>query len=135
MTLTHGVGVGWLAPSLPLLGSEETPLGTSISIDEASWVGSLIGLGALTGNIIFGLLLDRLGRKMCMYLLAIPNMVDIMPSFESVFPITQIFDNVDLLDSYLFGSRRDVPICWTISSRRFGWRLLCGITHICSRNI
>ncbi|XP_034485937.1 facilitated trehalose transporter Tret1-2 homolog [Drosophila innubila] len=75
MTLTHGVGVGWLAPSLPLLGSEETPLGTSISIDEASWVGSLIGLGALTGNIIFGLLLDRLGRKMCMYLLAIPNMI------------------------------------------------------------
>ncbi|XP_062125159.1 facilitated trehalose transporter Tret1-like [Drosophila sulfurigaster albostrigata] len=75
MTFTHGVGVGWLAPSLPLLGSEETPLDKPISIDEISWVGSLIGLGALTGNIIFGLLLDRLGRKLCMYLLAIPNMI------------------------------------------------------------
>ncbi|XP_017845537.1 facilitated trehalose transporter Tret1 [Drosophila busckii] len=75
MTLTHGVGVGWLAPSLPLLGSEESPLGEAISIVEASWVGSLIGLGSLTGNIIFGTLLDRLGRKLCMYLIAIPNMI------------------------------------------------------------
>ncbi|KAH8359705.1 hypothetical protein KR093_008426 [Drosophila rubida] len=75
MTFTHGVGVGWLAPSLPLLGSAESPLDTPISIDQVSWVGSLIGLGALTGNIIFGLLLDRLGRKMCMYLLAVPNMI------------------------------------------------------------
>lgn len=75
MTFTHGVGVGWLAPSLPFLGSANTPLDTSVTIDQASWVGSLIGLGALTGNIIFGLLLDRLGRKVCMYFLAIPNMV------------------------------------------------------------
>lgn len=86
MTLSHGVGVGWLAPSLPLLGSEETPLGTAISINEASWVGSLIGLGAMTGNILFGLLLDRLGRKKCMYLLAIPNMVDIYCVYARVFP-------------------------------------------------
>jgi len=78
MTFTHGVGVGWLAPSLPLLGSEKSPLGQPINIDEASWVGAFVGLGALTGNIIFGLLLDRLGRKMCMYFLAIPNMVNIM---------------------------------------------------------
>ncbi|XP_030558999.1 facilitated trehalose transporter Tret1-like [Drosophila novamexicana] len=74
MTLTHGIGVGWLAPSLPLLGAELSPLDRPISIEEASWVGSLIGLGALAGNIIFGLLVDRLGRKMSMYFLAIPNM-------------------------------------------------------------
>lgn len=76
MTLTHGIGVGWLAPSLPLLGAELSPLDRPISIEEASWVGSLIGLGALAGNIIFGLLVDRLGRKMSMYFLAIPNMVN-----------------------------------------------------------
>lgn len=75
MTFTHGVAVGWLAPSLPLLGSEKSPLGEPINIDEASWVGAFVGLGALTGNIIFGLLLDRLGRKICMYFLAIPNMI------------------------------------------------------------
>ncbi|XP_017104189.2 facilitated trehalose transporter Tret1-like [Drosophila bipectinata] len=74
MTLTHGVGVGWLSPSLRLLGSDHSPLGDPITIGEASWMGSLIGLGSLTGNIIFGLLLDRLGRKLCMYFLAIPNM-------------------------------------------------------------
>ncbi|TDG42783.1 hypothetical protein AWZ03_010795 [Drosophila navojoa] len=74
LTLQHGIGVGWLAPSLPFLGSDQTPLNTPITVTETSWVGSLIGLGALTGNIIFGLLLDRLGRKVCMNLLAIPNM-------------------------------------------------------------
>lgn len=77
LTLQHGIGVGWLAPSLPFLGSDQTPLNTPITVTETSWVGSLIGLGALTGNIIFGLLLDRLGRKVCMNLLAIPNMVTI----------------------------------------------------------
>ncbi|XP_036675117.3 facilitated trehalose transporter Tret1 [Drosophila suzukii] len=75
MTLTHGIAVGWLSPSLRLLGSDESPLGEPLTIVEASWVGSLIGLGSLTGNIIFGLLLDRLGRKLCMYFLAIPNMI------------------------------------------------------------
>jgi len=49
-------------------------------------VGSLIGLGSLTGNIIFGLLLDRLGRKVCMYFLAIPNMVDKVHMFFKGFP-------------------------------------------------
>ncbi|XP_002019496.2 facilitated trehalose transporter Tret1 [Drosophila persimilis] len=75
MTLTHGLAVGWLSPSLRLLGSENSPLGPPLTIVQASWVGSLIGLGSLSGNIIFGLLLDRIGRKMCMYILAIPNMV------------------------------------------------------------
>ncbi|EDV93397.1 facilitated trehalose transporter Tret1 [Drosophila grimshawi] len=74
MTLTHGIGIGWFAPSLPLLGSEETPLNQPISVNEVSWVGGLVGLGALAGNIIFGLLLDRIGRKLCMYFMAIPNM-------------------------------------------------------------
>lgn len=85
MTFTHGVGVGWLAPSLPLLGSENTPLDTPVTIDQASWVGSLVGLGALAGNIIFGLVLDRLGRKVCMYFLAIPNMVSTLVLYSRVF--------------------------------------------------
>ncbi|XP_017119967.1 facilitated trehalose transporter Tret1 [Drosophila elegans] len=75
MTLTHGIGVGWLSPTLRLLGSDKSPLGDPLTITQASWIGSLIGLGSLTGNIIFGLLLDRLGRKLCMYFLAIPNMI------------------------------------------------------------
>ncbi|XP_070143279.1 facilitated trehalose transporter Tret1 isoform X3 [Drosophila kikkawai] len=75
MTLTHGIAVGWLSPSLRLLGSDHSPLGDPLTITEASWVGSLIGLGSMTGNIVFGLLIDRLGRKLCMYFLAIPNMM------------------------------------------------------------
>ncbi|KAI8045069.1 facilitated trehalose transporter Tret1 [Drosophila gunungcola] len=75
MTLTHGIGVGWMSPTLRLLGSDKSPLGDPLTITQASWIGSLIGLGSLTGNIIFGLLLDRLGRKLCMYFLAIPNMI------------------------------------------------------------
>ncbi|XP_030374058.1 facilitated trehalose transporter Tret1-like [Scaptodrosophila lebanonensis] len=74
MTFTHGVSVGWLSPTLRLLSSENSPLGYEITFVEASWIGSLMGLGSLVGNIGFGLLLDRIGRKTCMYGLAIPNM-------------------------------------------------------------
>lgn len=136
MTFTHGVGVGWLAPSLPLLGSGNTPLESPVTIDQASWVGSLIGLGALTGNIIFGLLLDRLGRKLCMYFLAIPNIVCTFAFvlschiFEGFPFVTQLCYILDILDSYLYGSRCDVSVRRQISSRSGWWRLLCGTAHI-----
>jgi len=37
MTLTHGIAVGWLSPSLRLLASDESPLGDPLTITQASW--------------------------------------------------------------------------------------------------
>ncbi|XP_068153067.1 facilitated trehalose transporter Tret1-like [Drosophila tropicalis] len=75
MTLTDGIGIGWLSPTLTLLSSENNPFGDALTVVQASWVGSVIGLGSLVGDLIFGLLIDRLGRKICLFVLAIPNMI------------------------------------------------------------
>lgn len=72
----HGIGLGWLSPMLPQLQSEEkTPLNFVIDVYEASWVGSIICLGGLTGNFLFSYLMNRFGRKAALYGLSIPNTV------------------------------------------------------------
>ncbi|KAM7362746.1 facilitated trehalose transporter Tret1-like [Cochliomyia hominivorax] len=72
LTFAHGIAAGWISPTLHQLQSHNSPTGFVITVEEVSWIGSLFGLGSLTGNILFGLLLNRIGRKWCMYLIALP---------------------------------------------------------------
>ncbi|KNC32811.1 putative facilitated trehalose transporter Tret1-2 [Lucilia cuprina] len=72
LTFAHGIATGWISPTLHILQSENSPTNFVVSVEQASWIGSLFGLGSLSGNIIFGLLLNRIGRKWCMYLIALP---------------------------------------------------------------
>ncbi|KAM7364422.1 facilitated trehalose transporter Tret1-like [Cochliomyia hominivorax] len=72
LTFAHGIATGWISPALHQLQSYNSPTNFVVSVEEVSWIGSLFGLGSLTGNILFGLLLNRIGRKWCMYLIAIP---------------------------------------------------------------
>ncbi|KAH8391771.1 hypothetical protein KR215_002775 [Drosophila sulfurigaster] len=74
ITFCHGIGLGWLSPMLPLLQSpEETPLSFVIDVHQASWLGAVISLGGVTGNFFFSYLMNRFGRKVSLYVLAIPN--------------------------------------------------------------
>ncbi|CAD6995667.1 unnamed protein product [Ceratitis capitata] len=75
ITFTHGISLGWLSPIIQVLQSPDSPLSFTITTEQVSWIGSLFGIGFLVGNIFFGLTLDRLGRKLNMYLLAIPHML------------------------------------------------------------
>ncbi|XP_004529276.1 facilitated trehalose transporter Tret1 [Ceratitis capitata] len=75
ITLSHGIGIGWLSPTLLILQSPQTPLDFTIAVDDVSWIGSIFGLGSLCSNIFFGLVADRFGRKTNMYLLALPHML------------------------------------------------------------
>lgn len=70
---SHGVGLGWLSPTLSILQSESSPLDFPVSVDEASWIGSLLGLGSLCGNIVIGCLQNIIGRKLCLYVIALPH--------------------------------------------------------------
>lgn len=65
---------------------------------EISWIGSLFGLGSLLGNIMFGVLLDRIGRKWCMYMLALPVIVRLMKMhcFFEIF-LLKLFYNLYLI--------------------------------------
>lgn len=59
--LAAGCALTWSSPTLVKLQNGEGDL--KITKDEASWVGSLVTLGAAVGPILAGVLLDRLGRK------------------------------------------------------------------------
>ncbi|XP_064541794.1 facilitated trehalose transporter Tret1-like [Drosophila montana] len=73
LCISHGTGIGWLSPILRKLQSDESPLDFQLTISEVSWVGSAVGLGALVGNALTGLLLPRIGSRLCLLLVAIPH--------------------------------------------------------------
>ncbi len=43
-----------------------------LTTSEMSWVSALINLGAMVGALVGGLLMDRLGRKTTLILMAVP---------------------------------------------------------------
>lgn len=69
--------MGWLSPTLTKIQGPDTPLDFQVNIDEISWLGSMLGLGSLCGNLTVAILLERMGRKFCIYLLAVPYAVSI----------------------------------------------------------
>uniref|UniRef100_A0A0A1WK54 Facilitated trehalose transporter Tret1 n=1 Tax=Zeugodacus cucurbitae TaxID=28588 RepID=A0A0A1WK54_ZEUCU len=91
ITFCNGIALGWCSPILAKLQSPtENPLDFTATVQQASWIGSLISAGGVTGNLLFGVLLDLIGRKACIYLIAIPHMcfwvlVYFAPSIEYLY--------------------------------------------------
>ncbi|XP_034667779.1 facilitated trehalose transporter Tret1 [Drosophila subobscura] len=74
ITFCHGIALGWLSPMLPqLLSEQDTPLDFFIDVGQASWLGAAISLGGISGNFSFSFLMNRFGRKVSLYALALPN--------------------------------------------------------------
>ncbi|XP_030383924.1 facilitated trehalose transporter Tret1-like [Scaptodrosophila lebanonensis] len=73
LTFSHGIGVGWMSPVMRDLRTENSPFDFAVVVEELSWVGSVLGIGSIIGNILVGVLHDRIGRKLVMYILAIPH--------------------------------------------------------------
>lgn len=79
ITISHGAAIGWVSPFLPYLQSGESHLTSgSVSIEQASWIGSLLCIGGLIGAPVFGLLADRFGKKLGLQLIVIPHVVSIV---------------------------------------------------------
>ncbi|XP_055304279.1 uncharacterized protein LOC129569467 [Sitodiplosis mosellana] len=71
--LAHGCIVGWIAPALGILASEETPLEVGpFSNEQMSWIGSINCLGALCGSFSFGYFISLMGCKRAMIALTVP---------------------------------------------------------------
>ncbi|XP_063708636.1 solute carrier family 2, facilitated glucose transporter member 8-like [Culicoides brevitarsis] len=65
-TMAAGTCMGWSAPVIPKLSHPEmkdTPLSHVLSDNEASWIGSLVSLGAIFGPLIAGPSANIIGRK------------------------------------------------------------------------
>lgn len=76
VTVGYGVTVGWTAPIIPLLRSEDTPLPAGpITVEQASWIGSSLCIGGMTGTVLFALIHTYFGKKIGLLLLAVPHLV------------------------------------------------------------
>ncbi|KAH8267473.1 hypothetical protein KR018_006737 [Drosophila ironensis] len=74
ITFCHGIALGWLSPMLPkLLSKDSSPLSFHIDVDQASWLGAVISIGGISGNFSFSYLMNRFGRKVSIYALAVPH--------------------------------------------------------------
>lgn len=65
--------MGWVAPALILLTTDETPLKTGpITLEQLSWIGSVNCIGGIIGTFTFGFFTNFMGCKRAMAFLAVP---------------------------------------------------------------
>ncbi|XP_046973109.1 facilitated trehalose transporter Tret1-like [Vanessa cardui] len=62
-SLCTGMSMGWTSPALPQLRSNNSPLSQVPTLQQESWIGSLLVLGGLLGPLITVPLLNRIGRR------------------------------------------------------------------------
>lgn len=75
--LGYGCGIGWFVMALPLLKSNDTPISSGpLTDDQESWVGSILSVGSLTGNFVFGFLVNYFGAKRCMLIAGLVQTVN-----------------------------------------------------------
>lgn len=73
LTLSYGTICGWSSSGLLALQSEESALKSGPASDEeASWIGAIMCIGGLFGNIAFGWISNQFGRKISLILAAFP---------------------------------------------------------------
>lgn len=75
--LAAGSTMGWPSPvTLALTANGTEPAGTAlaepVSTEHMSWLASLNFLAGLPGTLLFGLLADRLGRRVAALVVAVP---------------------------------------------------------------
>uniref|UniRef100_A0A2H1WVK7 SFRICE_029897 n=1 Tax=Spodoptera frugiperda TaxID=7108 RepID=A0A2H1WVK7_SPOFR len=62
-TFMLAIGNTWTSYTLPVLESEDSPIGYPITKSDSNLVSSVIMLGSLTSIVIVGYISDRIGRK------------------------------------------------------------------------
>lgn len=84
-TIGFGLFEGWSSPILLLLTSDQTPLPSGkITMEEASWVASLQSVGCLFGNILFGYIINKFGRRLPLILIVFPLVVRILNWYSRI---------------------------------------------------
>lgn len=77
-----GAAFGWSSPSLPILLSSETPLASGpLTLNQASWVASVISLGSMLAIVTYGWLIEKYGRKFSSLTIAVPLIVNHLTYF------------------------------------------------------
>ncbi|KAJ8919558.1 hypothetical protein NQ315_002180 [Exocentrus adspersus] len=73
LMLLSGSSFTWSSPILPKLLSDDTsPFGRSISANEATWISSLVPLGAAIGPFTLTYMANNFGRRITLLFLGVP---------------------------------------------------------------
>lgn len=73
-----GVVIGFSGPNLELFKSDDTPLSSGkITTDEESWISSLTAFGTIGFTFVYGWISEKLGRKMSILLIGVPQTVSL----------------------------------------------------------
>ncbi|CAG7834851.1 unnamed protein product [Allacma fusca] len=67
-----GNAIGWSAPSLPNIEELGDFDNLQANSDMATWIGALTPLGCFFSGFVAGYLIDKIGRKMTMLVMALP---------------------------------------------------------------
>lgn len=72
----YGCAIGWLSMALPLLNSDDSPLDTGkLTISEVSWIGAVVCIGALIGNLVSGYIVTIIGSRHTIFMIGFPQLV------------------------------------------------------------
>jgi MFS family permease len=78
-SIIGGAAYSWTSPVLPKLNNVDNmvdnPFGRPITPFEESWITSIISVGAAIGPLLAATVMDRIGRKKTMLMIAIPMIV------------------------------------------------------------
>lgn len=77
LTLIYGISVGWAAPNIVLFRSPESPIG-QLTTAQISLIASLLCAGGVLGTCFFGWIADIWGRKIVLFLVALPQMLGLL---------------------------------------------------------
>lgn len=73
--LSIGMFVGWGSPSVPKLIKDHAETSLQLTLEEASWVTSLLTIGSAVGGIVSVFAVNIIGRKNLMLFTAIPSII------------------------------------------------------------
>lgn len=93
MIICYGACAVWPSTSFDTLQSDQSPLPKGpLTTDEISWFVSCFCIGGLLGTVLFGTIVNVVGRKTYCCLLAVPMIVSVI--YGAIFFIRSIYATI-----------------------------------------
>ncbi|XP_076248619.1 facilitated trehalose transporter Tret1 [Calliopsis andreniformis] len=71
--ISYGLFFGWSSPSLPLLMQHDSPI--HLTLQQATWVTSILHFGAVVGIVFCTCIINVIGRKWTIFLTVVPAVI------------------------------------------------------------